>query len=327
MRGYRVGIVNPKSPFGGRIRELLAERHLPVIELKLFETEITGEATLTHFEDEVVVTQPLDTDLLPKLDVLFLAGEDSDILNRVAVEASDANVLAIVEGATGLEAPVLAPGVRDPSKATERLVAVPRMASFLLGATLQRIVESLAVARSSATILVPSGARGDRGAKELHQQVVNILNFKAPPTEVFEEQIAFNVNIAAGAGVSSATLAETIAAEASRLADLDDVVTVSLVQVPVFHAYTLSLWVELETAAKEQAVAALFRDRPFTIDTARSAKTPSPVSIAESNRIHIGAIRAPAEVSRPGFWLWAVADTLAYDPALAAVEIAKEVLG
>ena len=332
MRGYRVGVVNPRTPFGGRVRELLSEQHLPVIELKLFESEgasvISGdtsrEATLTQFHDEVVVTQPLDADLLQHLDVLFFAGQDTDLMNRLAMEASGNDVLTFVEGALALDAPVMAPGMRDAELASERLVAVPRMASYLVGAVLDRAHASLGVARASATVLLPAVERGAPGARELHQQVVNILSFKSPPTDVFGEQIAFNVSVA-GAGAKSAALAETVALEASRLAELDTV-TLNLVRVPVFHGYAASIWVELEHAAEQRAIVAAFRKPPCTIDTGRTAKTPSPVGVAESNRIHIGGIRRPVEVSRPGFWLWAVADTTVYDPALAAVELAKVAL-
>ena len=32
MRGYRVGILGPRTPFGQRVRKLLSEGELPVIE-------------------------------------------------------------------------------------------------------------------------------------------------------------------------------------------------------------------------------------------------------------------------------------------------------
>jgi aspartate-semialdehyde dehydrogenase len=326
MKGYRVGVVNPTTLFGGRVRELLSEQHLPVIELKLFESEAGGETTLARFHDEVVVTQAIDPDLFPHLDVLFFAGQDTDLMNRMAMEASAEDVLTFIQGALALDAPVMAPGLQDAQLASERLVAVPRRASYLVGVVLERVHASLGVARASATVLLPAVERGAPGAAELHEQVVNILSFKSPPTDVLGEQVAFNVNIAGGdAGPKSSALAETVATEAARLAKLDSV-TVNLVQVPVFHGYAASIWVELEDAAEQRAIVAAFREPPFAIETARTAKTPSPVSVAESSRIHIGGIRCPVEASRPGFWLWAVADTTAYDPALAAVELAKTAL-
>ncbi len=325
MRGYRVGIVNPRTPFGERVRELLSEQHLPVIELKLFESALDGEASLTQFNDEVLVTQPIDADLLPQLDVLFFSGEDGDLMNRMAAEAADADVLTFVEGAAGLDARVLVPGIGDTNLTSERLVVVPRAASYLVGAVLERAKSSLGARRASATVLLPAGERGAKGAQELHQQVVSLLSFKAPPIEVFDEQLAFNANVAR-AGPKAASLAEAVGKEASALAGLESGVTVNLVQIPVFHGYAASLWVELDEPATKKTIASAFRKAPFAIDTARGGKSPSPVSVAESKRIHVGSIRASDEVSQPGFWLWAVADTTAYDPALAAVELAKAAL-
>lgn len=325
MRGLRVGIVNPRSPFGTRVRTLLSEGHVPIIELKLFESDTTGEATLTQFQDDVVITQPLDLDLLANLDVVFFAGEDGDLVNRMAVDASGDGVLSLVEGAVGLEAPVVfhgADGPADSGDAEDRLFIVPRMASYLVGTTLRRVRESLSAVRASATVLLPAAIQGDAGANELHQQVVSILNFKAPPTEVFQEQVAFNVKVA-GTGARSAVLAESVAAEAAKLANLEDALTVSLVQVPVFHGYAASIWVELEAPVEQRAMVACFQEPPFAMDTGRGAKPPTPVGAADSNKIHIGGLRRPSELSRPGFWLWAVADTTAYDSSSTAIEFVK----
>lgn len=325
MRGHRVGVVNPRTPFGERVRELISEQHLPVIELKLFESEIDGEATLTQFNDEVVVTQPIDADLFPNLDVLFFSGDDSDLMNRLATDAAGDDVLTFIHGAVALDAPVIAPSVNDDMLASERLVAVPRMASYLLGSVLRRANASLGVSSATATVLLPAGEQGAAGADELHQQVVNILNFKSPPTDVFGEQVAFNVGLP-GRGAKVAALAETVSSESARLAGVD-AVTVSLVRVPVFHGYAVSVWIGLDNPAEGRAITAAFREPPFAVDTGRAAATPSPVGVADSNRIHVGGIRRPAESSTPGFWLWAVADTPLYDPALAAVELAKSALG
>jgi len=327
MRGYRVGVVNPRAAFAARVRDLLSEQRLPVIELKLFEAEARGEATLTRFQDEVVVTQALDSDLFAQLDVLFFAGRDTDLVNRMALEAGDAGVLTLIEGALSLEAPVAAPGLNDAELSRESgVIIVPRMSSYLLGATLSRVRSVLPITRASATVLVPAGARGDGGAEELHQQVINILNFKEPPKEVFREQVAFNVQLA-GEGVRAPLLAETVAREAAGLSGLEDALTVSLVQVPVFHGFAASIWIELEAPAEQRTIASCFSKPPFNIETGRTAKPPSAIGVAESDKIHVGGIRRPSEISRPGFWVWVAADTTAYDAGAAAVDLAKAALG
>ena len=320
MRGLRVGIINPRTPFGDRVRALLTEHAIPVIELKLFDSETTGEATLSQFGDEVVVTQPVDADLFPHLDVLFVSGSSTDLMNRLSTEAASEGVLTLVEGAVGLDAPVAWPGNEDEAIAEGKLAIVPGMASFLVGRTLGQLTRTAPLSRSSVTVLVPAGVQGSAGADELHQQVVNLLNFKEPPKEVFGEQVAFNAF-----PIGSRAFVDTVQTEASVIAGMEGALDVSAIQVPVFHGYSASFWVEPEGAVDERMIAAAFRDVPFDVELGRASKAPSVVSVADSNRIHIGGIRGSGQGERPRFSLWAVADTTAYDPAFAAVELLKSV--
>jgi aspartate-semialdehyde dehydrogenase len=328
MRGFRIGIVGPRSPFGQNVRKLLSEGTLPVIELKLFESDAESGTTLTQFGDDVVVTQPIDADLFPHLDALLVGGNDTDLLNRIAAEAGQAGVLTLVEGALGLGGPVVSPDRIERLGADgNRLGIVPRAPSYLLGATLSAIAQSHPIERAVATVLVPAQSLGESGASELHQQFVHILNFREPPTEVLSEQLAFNVRLL-GASEAGLNLADSVAWEASRLAEVDNAFTVSLVQVPVFHGYSAAIWVETRDRVDPKTVRAAFRSKPFEGQrTARAAKAPTPVSAAGSETIHIGPIRAALASGPPGFWLWAVADTTAYDPASAAIEIVRGVLG
>jgi aspartate-semialdehyde dehydrogenase len=309
------------------VRALLGEGELPIVDLKLFESELEGGSTLTQFGDDVVVTQPLDPDLFPHLDVLFVSGEESDLLNRTAREAAEAGVLALVAGAVGLDVPVVTPDRIDTIRSDrDRLLIVPRAASHLLGASLRPLVEPYRIARAVATVLVPAHEHGDPGAEELHQQIVHILNFKSPPTEVFHEQLAFNVKLA-GSAADGGAASESVALEASRLAGLGDVLTVTLVQVPVFHGYAATLWIELAAHAESRDLRARYREARFEFEkTGRAARPPSPVAAAGSEKIHIGPIRKGRANGPPGFWMWAVADTTSYHPASAAIAIARALL-
>jgi aspartate-semialdehyde dehydrogenase len=327
MRGYRIGIVSPRSPFGHRVRQLLGEGALPVIELKLFESEGGEGAALTQFGDDVVVTQPMDPDLFPHLDALLVGGNDSDSLNRVAAQAGEAGVLTLVSGALGLGGPVVTPERFEELRSSgERLGILPRVESYLLGTTLAALGKRHPIERAVATVLVPAQSLGDPGAEELHQQVLHILNFKEPPTEVLHEQLAFNLRLlsTSEAGLG---LADSVAWEASRLAGIEGALTVSLVQVPVFHGYSAALWVETRDRVDAKILRASFRSKPFeSAKSAGTAKAPSPLSAAGTDTIHIGPVRAAVASGPPGFWLWAVADTTAYDPAAAAIDVLSGVL-
>jgi aspartate-semialdehyde dehydrogenase len=327
MRGYRIGIVGPRSPFGQKVRKLLSEGELPVIELKLFENDAERGASLSQFGDDVVVTQPIDPDLFPHLDALLVGGNDSDLMNRVAAQAGEAGVLTLVEGALGLGGYVVTPErFEELRSGGSRLGILPRIESYLLGATLAAIGEGHPIERAVGTVLVPALSLGDPGAAELHQQIVHILNFKEPPTEVLPDRLAFNV-LLLGTSETGLNLGDSVAWEASRLAGIESGLTVSLVQVPVFHAYSAALWVETKDQVDAKTIRAAFRSKPFeSAKSARAAKAPSPVSAAGTSTIHIGPVRAAAGSGPPGFWLWAVADTTAYDPAAAAIEIVRSVL-
>ena len=327
MRGCRIGIVSPRSPFGQKVRKRLSEGELPVIELKLFESGSEGGVALTQFGDDVVVTQSIDPDLFPHLDALLVGGNDSELLNGVAAQAGEAGVLTLIEGALGLGGPVVTSGRFEELRASRsRLGILPRVESYLVGTILSAIEENHPIERAVATVLVPAMLLGDSGAAELHQQIVHILNFQAPPTEVILEQLAFNARLL-GASEAGLNRSDSVAWEASRLAGIEGALTVSLVQVPVFHAYSATLWVETKDHADAKTIRAAFRSEPFERPrSSRGAKAPSPISAAGSETIHIGPVRAAVASGPPGFWLWTVADTTAYDPASAAIQIVRSLL-
>ena len=325
MTEYRVGIVNPNTPFSLRVRELLADGHIPVKELKLFSYGADEGSELTEFHDEVLVTQVLDADLLPSLDLCFFSSNDSDILNRIASEAAEKGVVSSVDSAVDLEAPLLLQGLTIKEPFQSPLFAVPRMASFLLGTIMERLKTVTRIKQSIATVLLPAVERGEEGAEELHKQVVSILNFSELPERVFRGPLAFNVKIA-GYGMQSQKLAEAVSKEASRIAGLPNCLTVSLLQVPVFHAYSAAIWVGVSEMCNASVLEKVFHDAPFVLQKTQDMQGPTPVGVAGSKDIHLGAIRYSNDSTRPGFWLWMSADTPVYDSGLVGVDMAKQIL-
>ncbi|HEX9726862.1 MAG TPA: Asd/ArgC dimerization domain-containing protein [Vicinamibacteria bacterium] len=337
MKGYRVAVVSPLSPFGQRVRALLDqsdEKPLPVIELKLFDGQPKTGATLTQFEDEVLVTQALDPDLFPSLDVIFVGEDTSPEVLAEATGAADRGVLTLVAGGQ-LEAPVVAVGLNDPILPEgARLFGMPSGASILLGKVLEALGAAFDVEQAQATVILPAAELGNTAVEELHQQVVQLLSFGAPPTKVIGEQLAFNLLAPSDKGEGEKELHPelTVAKEVCVLAGLEENrVSVSLLLAPVFHSYAASLWVELaEPATVADVVAAL--DKRMDLDTSRRYEAPdgpprvvSPAAVAGSKKVHVGAVRADGR-SEKGFWLWLAADSIAVDAAQNALELAKRLL-
>ena len=329
MKTYRVAVVAPLSPFGQRVRRLIEEGDFPAIEIKLFEPTLESTSTLTQFQDEVLVTQILDADLVSSLDILFVGeGTGEEVLARAAAAAGD-GVLTLVADGAGLSAPIAAHGLNDRFLGADvRLVRVPSTASILLGKVLDSVAGKFEIEQAFATVLLPASEFGDRGAQELHQQVVQILNFGDPPTEVLGEQLAFNL-LPPSSTASGESPEALVAKEAAELSGLEgELLSVSLVRAPVFHSYAMSLWVQLPAEATLEAVVAGMGEREGievgeALDS--SAANSTPVSVAGSDKVHVARLQSDA--ARPGvFRLWVVADSVAVDSAANAVVLAQKLL-
>ncbi len=328
MKGYRVAVVGPLSPFGQQVRRLVEDGDFPAIEIKLFEPTLESSSTLTQFQDDVLVTQTLDADLLSSLDVIFVGeGTGKDALALVASAAGE-GVLTFVAD-KGLTAPLTAHGLNEKFLPPDaRLVGVPSTASILIGKVLDGIAGTFEIQRAFATALLPASELGDRGVQELHQQVVQILNFGTPSTEVLGEQLAFNL-LPPSEQPGGESPEATVAKEAAELSGLEgDIVSVSLVRAPVFHSYALSLWVELsDDATPEGIVAGMGEREGIEVGEAlvHSASNTTPVGVSGSDKVHVARLR-PDGARAGAFRFWIVADSLAVDSAANSLALAQKLL-
>ena len=326
MRGLRIGVVKPFSPFSRRIRKLIEDRGFPVIELKLFENREKGGSTLTEFQEEIVVTQALDAESLPHLDLMFLSGDEREELSEYALAAADEGVVTVVYGVSDIEAPIILPGINSDTLSEDtRLLRAARAPSILLGSVLAALTRSLEIREARATVVLPASDKGDEGIAELHKQVANILNFQSPPTDVFTEQLAFNVINNDGEG-SSEIPGEIIARESSEIAGLEGSLSVMSVHASIFHGYALTLWIRSRDDATTDQISKAIRASSVLRLSRSGTKSPSPVSVSESDKIHVGGIRRD-ESTAGGFWLWVVSDEMAIDPAAKVIPSVEKLLG
>ena len=95
---------------------------------------------------------------------------------------------------------------------------------------------------------------------------------------------------------------------------------------PVFHAYSAAIWVGISEMCNVSVLEKVFHDAPFVLKKPQDMQGPTPVGVAGSKDIHLGAIRYSNDSTRPGFWLWMSADTPVYDSGLVGVDMAKQIL-
>ncbi len=178
------------------------------------------------------------------------------------------------------------------------------------------------VTRIAATVFEPVSELGRRGMDELHEQTVNLLSFQQMPTKIFDTQVAFNMLGRYGPEAESAleTVERRIVSHLRKLlGEHLPVPALMLVQAPVFHAHTFSIYVELE-----QSISAGDFSRALAgehVIVSRSPEdSPSNVNVAGKDEILVAVRRDPSREN--GFWLWAAVDNLRL-AALTAVDCAS----
>ena len=114
----------------------------------------------------------------------------------------------------------------------------------LLLARLQKVAP---VQLASAVIGQPASEYGRRGMDELHDQTVNLLSFQQMPNAVFGTQAAFNLfaQPVEGAHPSLQEIESRIVRHfRSHRAGEVSAPAMLLVQAPVFHGYTIAMFVQ-----------------------------------------------------------------------------------
>jgi len=326
---FRVAIVGAASLKGKELKEVLEERNFPAADIRLLDdNESLGQ--LERIQDEVSFVQPVTQEQLENVDFTFFAS-DQDFTRanwKLARQAGS----AIVDLSYALEG-VASVAVRAPWIERElgqhaqlnldsSAVVIAHPAAVTLALLLLRARKAGAIRRAVATVFEPVSEQGRRGMDELHEQTVNLLSFQQMPTGVFDAQVAFNMIGRYGPG-SAASLESIERRISNHLAGLlgkhAPLPALMLVEAPVFHAHTLSLYIELEQAVSAGDFSQAMKGEHLLI--ARSAEdAPSNVNVAGKDEV-LAALRRDA-AQESGFWIWAAVDNLRL-AAITAVDCAS----
>lgn len=325
---FRVAIVGAATLKGKELKEVLEERNFPAMDIKLLDDdESLGQ--LDSVQDEVAFVQPVKREQLDHVDFTFFAS-DQNFTHRHWKMARDAGS-AIVDLSYSIEsevdAPVRAPwiekelGQATPMGLEATAIGVAHPAAVVLALLTLRAGKAGKVRTIAATVLEPVSEQGRLGMDELHGQTVNLLQFQQMPTAIYDSQVVFNL-IGRYGQASSRTLESIETRIGSHVRKLlnghGPVPALILLQAPVFHAYTFSLYIELEGKTSlgdfTQAIAGEH------IEIARTPEdSPSNVNVAGKDEILV-SIRRDA-FHENGFWVWAAVDNLRL-VAITAVECA-----
>ena len=223
-----------------------------------------------------------------------------------------------------LRAPMAEP--LPPSGGDDAVQVIAHAGAIAVAVFLAALSRAGRLRRSIIHVFEPASERGQKGLTELQQQTVAVLSFKKLKTDVFDTQAAFNV--LARYGEEAAEPLQFIEERLERhLASLLSawpaipMPSLRLVQVPVFHGYSFSVWVEFEEVLKPKSLEKALVAAELDV---RTGEPPTNSGVTGQNGLTVGAIQVDRNNPR-ACWFWVVADNLRL-AAENAVAVAKEML-
>lgn len=310
-----VALVGGETLLAKEVRAVLEESK-PSPRVQLISATADGSTLLGADEDEPLVMTPLNAQSLEGAKVAFLAGSPASSRRTLKINPPGGPALIDLAGAleeqpqARLRAPSAEPAVAAPdSPGSIQVIAHP--AAIALALLLSRIAQAGTIRRSVAHVFEPASELGQRGLDELHQQTVAVLGFQKLKTDIFDTQLAFSM--LARYGEEAVEPLESIEQRverhlASLLAGWPSVPMPSLrlIQAPVFHGHSFSVWVEFEEQPGVKVVTEALAAGGIDV---RSDEPPSNIGAAGQSGLSVGAIAVDANNPR-ACWFWAVADNL-----------------
>jgi len=321
-------VVGGETLLAREIRELLKESE-PAPRVELISAAGEGAAPVEEEEDPVVMT-PLSSESLAGSKAAFLAGSAAASRRALKLNPKNGPVLIDLTGAleeqasARLRAPLAEPELRAGGGTGIQVIAHP--AAIAVAHFLVLLARAAPLRRAVVHVFEPASSHGQKGLDELKQQTVAVLSFQKLKTDVFDAQAGFNM--LARYGEEALEPLELIEQRVERhLASLlaawpgVPMPSLRLIQAPVFHGHSISVWAEF---AENPGVLEIARTLEEGGVDVRKEEPPSNVGIAGQSGISAGAISVDANNPR-ACWFWVVADNLRL-AAENAVAVGREFL-
>jgi aspartate-semialdehyde dehydrogenase len=311
-----VAVVGGETLLAKEVRAVLEESK-PAPRVQLISAAAEGLALIEADEDqdEALMMTPLNAQSLKGAKAVFLAGSPASSRRALKVNPPGGPALIDLAGAleeqprARLRAPSAEPAALEHDSGPIQVIAHP--AAIALALLLSRVAQAGTIRRSVAHVFEPASELGQRGLDELHQQSVAVLAFQKLKTDIFDTQLAFG--LLARYGEEAVEPLESIEQRverhlASLLAGWPSVPMPSLrlIQAPVFHGHSFSVWVEFEEHPGVKAISQALAAGGIDV---RPEEPPSNIGAAGQSGLSVGAIAVDANNPR-ACWFWAVADNL-----------------
>ncbi len=255
----------------------------------------------------------LTPDALQSADFIILAG------GKLRTEALEANPDSVIVDLTysleddpdaRLRAPLAEAGYSNDDPGP---VIVAHPAAVAIAMVLGRLNTTYPITNAAIHIFEPASERGKEGMDELQTQTVSLFSFQPLPKAVFDTQLSFAMLPRLG-DRAKPTLEDVEDRIERHLATLLDrlggipMPSIRLIQAPVFHGHSFSLWIEFEDAPTVAEIEDALAGQSIDVRSA-DHEAPSNLAVAAQAGVMVGSI-APDRNNSNAAWIWMAADNL-----------------
>jgi aspartate-semialdehyde dehydrogenase len=329
--GYRVGVLGSTGAVGSTILDVLAERDFPAGEVIPFASERSAGKQI-EWNGELLECRPLSEEAIAGLDlVLSSAG------GRVSAEWAPRLVEAgaVVVDNTSYwrmheDVPLVVAEVNPEALDGHRgIVANPNCTAMQALVALAPIHRAAGLERLILSSYQSVSGTGRRAIEELRTQTADVLEGRAPKSEVYPHQIAFNVlpQVETFAeGDDYTTEERKVMAETRKILGVGEEVGISATcaRVPVIGAHSESLNVQTREDLSPDDCRELLRDAAgiVVVDDPATGRYPMAIDATGRDEVLVGRIRRDPGHERC-LNLWVVGDNLRKGAATNAVQVAE----
>jgi aspartate-semialdehyde dehydrogenase len=328
---YRVGVVGATGAVGTTILEVLAERKLPVAELRPLASARSAGKKVEFAGDELEV-QEMTQDTIQGLD-LILSSAGGKISSEWAPRWIEAG--AVVVDNTSFwrmheDVPLVVAGVNDDAVEQHNgLVANPNCTTMELMVALKPIVDAAGIERLIVSTYQSVSGTGREAIRELREQSAAVLEGKPVKRDVFPHQVAFNVLPQVETfkdGDDYTTEERKVMGETRKILGLSEAVGISATcaRVPVVtgHSESVNVQTERDLSPEEARELLSQADGLVVLDDPAAGIYPLATAAAGRDEVLVGRIRRDPSHERC-LNLWVVGDNLRKGAATNAVQVAE----
>lgn len=326
---YRVAILGATGAVGTELLELLETRNFPVAELKLLASPNSVGKTL-KFNEQSLQVEAVTNDSFKKVDLVLASagGSTSKVWAKKAVEAG----AIVIDNSSSFrmdpQVPLVVPEVNPEAAALHKgIIANPNCTTILMSVAVWPLHQIQPVQRLVVATYQSASGAGSRAMAEMKIQAKEILDGKAPTTDIFPYPLAFNLFPHNSQLNEQGYCQEEMKMvnETRKIFGYKELrITATCIRVPVLRAHSEA--VNLEFA------------KPFDVVKAREVLSqaagvklvenwkhnhfPMPMEASGKDDVYVGRIRQ--DISHPcGLELWLSGDQIRKGAALNAVQIAE----